>query len=299
MHPLTRRTLLAYGVTAAAGLAVGGFGLREAGAVTDVDALDRAVLSLDGRCDRLGAKATFAEGRALFNLLDDVRPFPARAVCRLSLTMARAARWSGQSPNGWVTMALDAARESDDGPLLARCWVERAKVLGDGALARGVGSGPMTRGLLDAATVKAGADQDVRAHALCRLAWEHAAVGRRADALAALTRAEVAAAAAGWSDAGRGTWSGTALWALDELGEAELALSEGTGGGGSARLLSFARLARVHLDGGSPDAALEDILQADHDARGLGRRDIAVHLRATAVLLPPRLRTIALQHIDG
>jgi hypothetical protein len=299
VQPIPRRTLLAYGATAAAGLAVGGFGLWEVGAVTDVDALERAVLSLDGRCDRLGARPTFAEGRMLFALLDDVRPYPARAVCRLSLTMARAARWSRQDPSGWIRLALDAAKESGDGPLLARCWTQRAIALGEDTRARGVGAGPEMRGLLDAAAVRAGSDHDTRADAHYRLAFEHAAAGQRADARAALTRAEKAAQLAGWTDAGRGDCSGAALWVLDELGEAELALSEGTAGWGTSRLFSFANLARVHLDGGSPDAALEDILQADHDARGLGRQDLAPHLRTTALLLPRRLRTIALDHIDG
>lgn len=296
---LSRRTLLTYGTVAVAGVAVGGVGFWEGREVPDVDALERAVLSLDGRCSQLAVRSTFAEGRALFNLLDDVRPFPARAVGRLSLTMARAARFSRQDPDGWIRMALDAAKESGDGPLLARCWVERATVLGEEAIVRGVGSGPMMRGLLDAATEKTGADDDLRAVALYRLAYEYAAADQRADARAALTRAEAAATAAGYSDAARGRFSGTALWALDELGDAEFALSEGTGCHGSCRLTSFADLARVHLDAGAPDAALEDILQADHDARALDRRDITPRLRTTATLLPLRLRTIALARLDG
>jgi hypothetical protein len=297
MHPLTRRTLLTYGATAVAGLAVGGFGLWEFD-MTDVDALERAAISLDGRCDRLGVGPTRAEGRALLTLLDGVRPFPARAVTRVCLTMARAARWAGEDAQRWVTIALHAARESDDGSLLARCWEERATVVGQEALARGVGAGAVARGLLDAATVKAGADDDVRSLALYRLAYEHAAVGQRADARAALTRAEVAAERAGWSDAQRGTSCGTVLWALDDLPGAEFALSEGTGGGGSLRVRSFADLARVHLDSGSPDAALEDILQADHDSRALARVDITPRLRTTALLLPRPLRSIALDHLD-
>lgn len=196
-------------------------------------------------------------------------------------------------------MALDAAKESGDGPLLARCWTQRAFALEGDARARGVGSGSMTRGLLEAAADKAGCDQSIRADAQYHLAFEYAAIGQRADARAALTRAERAAeTAGGWTDAERGECVGATLWALDELSEAEFALSEGTGGAGTTRLLSFANLARVHLDGGSPDVALEDLLQADHDARELGRRDVAPHLRHTAVLLPRPLRTIAFDHLD-
>jgi hypothetical protein len=297
MRPISRRALLVSGAAIVGGMVVGG-SLWEGLDVADMDALDRAVASLGGRCETLGPKATYAEGRALFNLLDDVRPFPARAVGRLSLTMARAALWSNQDAHGWVRMAFDAAKESGDDALLARCWEARATALGKDAVTRGVSAGPMVRGLLDAAAGKSGADPEVRSLAQYRLAYEHAAVGRRADARAALTRGEAAAALAGWSDERRGAFAGYALWALDELSEAEWALSEGTGAVGSQRLYSFANLARVHRDSGAPDVALEDLLQAAHEARLVDRLDITPHLRLTASTLPLPLRTIALQHLD-
>jgi|HubBroStandDraft_6_1064221.scaffolds.fasta_scaffold410596_2 hypothetical protein len=265
----------------------------------DGEELERAVLSLGQRCDTLGPVRTFAEGRTLFAQLDDFRPFPARSACRLSLTMARAARWSRQDPQGWVTMAFDAAKQANDGPLIARCWVEHATAMGQDTLNRAVSAGPVMRGFLVAAAVQAGSDSDVRAGAQYRLAYEHASGGEWAEARVALSHAEKAAEQAGWSHSRRGAFSGSALWVMDELSEAEFALSDGIGCEGSCRLGSLVWLARVHVDAGAPDAALEDILQANYETREINRHDLAPQLRAVAASLPANLRTIAIQHLDA
>ncbi|MCU1287541.1 MAG: hypothetical protein JWO13_3891 [Acidobacteriales bacterium] len=261
--------------------------------------LERAVLSLGQRCDRLGPVMTFREGGKLFARLDDLHSYPARSVCPLSLTMARAARWSRQEPRRWVAMALDAAKTADDGPLIARCWVEQATTLGQDSLNRAVGAGAVVRGYLTAAAVKAGSDNDLRARAQYRLAYEHAAIGEWKEARVALSHAETAASHAGWSHSRRGAMAGSSLWVMDELSAAEFALSDGMGCEGSCRLWSLAWLARVHLDSGDADAALEDILQADWETRDIHRRDLAPQLRAVAGALPANLRTIAFDHLNS
>jgi hypothetical protein len=196
-------------------------------------------------------------------------------------------------------MALNAAKETDDGPLIARCWEERATTMGQEALGRAVGAGPVMRGLLTAAAVKAGSDEDVRALAQYRLAYEHARIGEWGESRVALSHAETAAEGAGWSHSRRGALSGKSLWAMDELNEAEFALSDGMGCEGSRRLDSLVWLARVHVDSGAPDAALEDILQADHETREIHRHDLAPQLRAVAANLPANLRAIAIDHLDS
>jgi hypothetical protein len=141
MRPISRRALLALGVAIVGGTVIGN--PLEAFAMRDVEGeeLERAVLSLGQRCERLGPVKTFAEGRTLFARLDDVHLFPARSVCRLSLTMARAARWSLQDPGEWVAIAIDAAVGANDAPLIARCWEEHATTMGQDPLNRAVGAG--------------------------------------------------------------------------------------------------------------------------------------------------------------
>jgi hypothetical protein len=300
MEFITRRAFVIGGGAMLGALAVGSVPFWEAGASLNAEGLSEAVVSLDQRCDRIGAARTFREGRGLFAVLDEFRPYQARTVSRLALTMARAARWSGQDPIPWIDTANDAARQAGDDSCIARCWTERGKVIQDESLVHGVGwSGAVAQGCLVAASVKAGQDADIRAHALYRLGYEYAAAGDRADALDMLTRADNAAEAADWSESGRGVWEGTVLWAMGDLDKAEIALSEGAGGQGSTRHLSFVRLAHVHLAAGEADAALEDVLQADHDTRTVGRRDLLPHLSVLAVKLPPPLRTKALLQISG
>jgi hypothetical protein len=195
-------------------------------------------------------------------------------------------------------MALDAAKTADDGPLIARCWVEQATTLGQDTLNRAVGAGPVVRGYLTAAAVKAGSDNDIRAGAQYRLAYEHAAIGEWKEARVALSHAETAASHAGWSHSRRGAMAGSSLWVMDELSDAEFALSDGMGCEGSCRLGSLAWLARVHVDSGDADAALEDILQADRETREIHRGDLAPQLRAVAGTLPANLRTIAFDHLN-
>jgi hypothetical protein len=300
MEPLSRRKLLTLGVAVVGGSVFSnpweGFSMTRDREGED---LERAVLSLGQRCDQLGPVKTFREGGALFARLDSLRPYPARSACRLSLTMARAARWSRQDTRGWVALALDAASSADDGPLMARCWVEQATTLGQETLNRAVGAGPVVRGYLTAAAVKAGSDSDIRAGAQYRLAYEHASIGEWKEARVALSHAEAAARQAGWSHSRRGAMAGSSLFAMDELNEAEFALSDGMGCEGSCRLGSLAWLARVHLDNGSPDAALEDILQADYETREINRSDLMPQLRAVAVNLPANLRSIAFDHLNS
>jgi hypothetical protein len=299
MRPISRRALLALGVAVVGGAVIGtpleGLAMRE----TEGKELERAVLSLGQRCERLGPVRTFAEGRTLFARLDGIHPFPAHSICRLSLTMARAARWSRQDPGNWVAIAIEAATGVEDGPLVARCWEEHATTMGQATLDRAVGAGPVMRGLLIAAAVKAGSDHDVRALAQYRLAYEHAAVGEWREARVALSNAETAAEHAGWSHSRRGGLAGKTLWALDELNEAEFALSDGMGCEGSRRLQSLGWLARVHLDMDAPDAALEDILQADYETREIRRTDLVPQLRSVAASLPVNLRAIAFDHLNS
>jgi hypothetical protein len=155
------------------------------------------------------------------------------------------------------------------------------------------------RGMLVAAAVKAGTDSDIRAGAQYRLAYEHASIGEWKEARVALSHAEAAARQAGWSHSRRGAMAGSSLFAMDELNEAEFALSDGMGCEGSCRLGSLAWLARVHLDNGSPDAALEDILQADYETREIHRSDLRPQLRAVAANLPTNLRSIAFDQLNS
>jgi hypothetical protein len=253
---------------------------------------DDRLAHLDDHAPSLGPHGTLTA-------LRHITPVTNRQVAQRHLIAARAFRWLSDESSAslQVTSALAAATLAGAGPLLAHVWLGRATLLGGEASARGVAAGPLVSNLCSAAASRAGTDHALHASALFRLSFERAAARDPWGARNALDEAQRWAARGDVDAAVVGAHTATTLWALGDYGEAERCAAVGCGAQPSLRIASLADLARIGLATGDDDGACEYLLQADHEARALGRVDHLPRLRPLVLQLPQRLRKLATDHI--
>jgi hypothetical protein len=235
MHLPSRRRFLVTGLS----LAAGAFLPIEMTHSAGLDELEARALAISRTvAEELGPAAALQKARGLHHLVsialttasrDYQRHRLLRASSSTALTAARASRWAGEGWTGWLIVAENAAKEANDGPLLAMAMLERARAesevtrLADQPF-------PAQYDLAIAALDHLGSstratDSETRALARYRLAWELAAQGQRYEALAELATADMDAERAGWSAERIAASRGNPLRRLGRLDEAEHSLA--------------------------------------------------------------------------
>jgi tetratricopeptide (TPR) repeat protein len=190
--------------------------------------------------------------------------------------------------------AQHQARAADDGPLLARAWLERAAAEGATALAIDAPSAAASR-LVVAALDTAGTSQRqsaLRASARFRLAWEFAAEGDERGALMELDAAAIEAERAGkppsqfYDDGWPALRSGATLRRLGRYVEAEATLTRALSGPPIRTTAALSDLARVHAARGDADAAAAALEEAFLLVRAHGIAGRQYRILATREVLP-------------